>query len=69
MDGKKMDEVTLYNLHNRGGTSQKDLDRIDKLERSIATLLRMDGKGLREIAKIMDIKVKEVKELLPENLK
>lgn len=64
-----MDEVTLYNLHNRGRTSQKDLDRIDKLERSVATLLRMDGKGLREIAKIMDIKVKEVKELLPENLK
>lgn len=59
-----MDEVTLYNLHNRGGTSTRDLGRILTLERAFARYLRSEGKSLREIAALLDIRMTDVKELL-----
>jgi len=59
-----VDEVTLYNLHNRGGTSGRDKDRILRLERAFARYLRSEGKHLREIAALLDIKMDDVKELL-----
>lgn len=59
-----MDDVTLYNLHNRGGTDGRDKDRILTLERAFARYLRSEGKPLREIAKLLDIRMADVKELL-----
>lgn len=61
-----MDEATLYNLHNRGGTDAKDRDRLDRLEVAFARYLRSEGKHIREIAALLDVKMADVKKLLDE---
>ena len=59
-----MDEAALYNLHSRGGSDTDARKRLDRLERAFARYLRQEGWHLRDIARLLDIKLAKVKELL-----
>ena len=60
-----IDDATLYNLGARRGGAEIE-DRLNVLERAFALYLRADGWHLKDIAKVLELKMNDVKELLGE---
>lgn len=60
-----IDEATLYNLGTRRGVGKVE-DRLARLEHAFARYLRAEGWYLRDIARLLEMKMNDVKDLLGE---